>query len=108
MVRSAYETEPDDITAATISPDGGTVALSGNLSSAGGSGTAATWLWHPASGKTVLLETTKPRAGNENSISAQAFSPDGQILATGDSTAQSGSWTLQPGGLSPRNTLRPP
>ena len=97
-VSSAQGSEPADIAAASISPDGGTVAVSGDLSGYDATGTRyddpETWLWHPATGKTVPLQATVPQRGLDNGISAQALSPDGRLLATGDYMGTIGVWDV--------------
>ena len=91
------------IKAAAISLDGGTVAVSGQISGDGADGTSwqnpATWLWHPATGKTVLLSPASPQYGTPDEISAQAFSPNGNLLATGDENGAIRLWDTTTGKL---------
>lgn len=97
------QTVTDEIAAGTISPDGETVALSGSLSGNSASGTGwedpETWLWHPATGKMVLLEPANPQYGTENGISAQAFRPGEDVLATGDESGDIQLWDTATGRL---------
>lgn len=102
-VSSAQDTESVDITAATISPDGATVALSGDLSGYDASGTGyenpETWLWHPSTGQVRPLQPTAAQGAVMDGIEAQAFSPDGKLIATGDDAGAVRLWDTTTGKL---------
>jgi WD40 repeat protein len=70
----------------SMSPAGTTVALSGSVSTAsdngGSAGTPGTWLWNTSTGKLVPLGSAA-QYGSASDVSAQAFSPDGTLLASG-------------------------
>jgi WD40 repeat protein len=102
---SSDESRSYGITAAAISPDGTTVALGGNESgtnSAGfddDTGAPGTWLLYPATGKTAQLGTSTLQTGNQDGVSAVAFSPDGTLLATGDDNGTIKLWNVATGKL---------
>lgn len=66
----------------SMSPAGTTVALSGSVSTASGTGTPGTWLWNTSTGKLVGLGSSA-QYGTAGAVSAQAFGPDGTLLAAG-------------------------
>jgi WD40 repeat protein len=78
------------VTAESVSPDGGTVAVSDY---------AGTWLWHPVTGTTVLLHSTGAQLGTSEAITAQAFSHTGNLLATGDTNGAIRLWDTAAGKL---------
>jgi WD40 repeat protein len=87
------------IQAATISPDGGTVAVSGALEDNGGPHASETWLWHPSTGHVRPLQPTTLQDGVSDDIQAQAFSPDGKLIATGDDIGEIRLWDTATGRL---------
>ena len=104
-IGSSDESLAYSIMAAAISPAGSTVALGGNESgtnSAGfddGTGAPGTWLLSPATGKTAQLGTSTLQTGDDDAVSAVAFSRDGTLLATGDDNGTIRLWNVATGKL---------
>ncbi|MFC1413167.1 WD40 repeat domain-containing protein [Streptacidiphilus sp. N1-12] len=91
------------VSGASVSRDGNTVVLSGNISgyksNGAGYSNPEVWLWHPAGGTTTPVPITAPRNGAEDNVEEQALSPDGKLLATGDDFGAIALWSTDSGRL---------